>query len=224
LFIFNKILYFFTENNSLSAIESIVAKFFTQTKKVTNKKRLISREFGTSVTDLDELALTTIKKKTKTNKTTTTTRKPRTSKKQKVVENPVDTINSPNNLQSSNDQHPAQIIHQSSNHQHPVQIIHQSTNNNITSTDLSSRPDFFPDNNSSSFTHTTTLQPLQNLTSMNMFKCHQCFRDLLPWEAMNNCAQCNAIICWQCVGFSDGSNCICHSCQNTYRFGQYLPL
>ncbi len=44
-FIFSK------ENNSSSAIEKIVENFFIKTKKITNK----NREFGTSVTDLDEL-------------------------------------------------------------------------------------------------------------------------------------------------------------------------
>ena len=56
---------FFKENSSLSVIEKIVEKFFTQTNKTTNKKRLLSRKFGTSVTDIDELVLSSIKKKKK---------------------------------------------------------------------------------------------------------------------------------------------------------------
>ena len=61
-------IYVCEENNSLSVIEKIVEKSFTQKKKLNSKKRLISSEFVTNVTDLDELTLISIKKKKQSEK------------------------------------------------------------------------------------------------------------------------------------------------------------
>ena len=97
---------FFKENSSLSAIEKIVEKFFRQTKKPINKKRLLSQQFGTSVTGIDELALTSIKKKkTKAKHTATTEKKASTSQttteKSMVVSNSLSCSGSKNYSYSS---------------------------------------------------------------------------------------------------------------------------
>ncbi|CAF1655586.1 unnamed protein product [Rotaria magnacalcarata] len=171
------------DKNPLSAIKKIMEKFFTQTKTITNKKRMLSREFGTSITDLDELPT---EKKIIRNRALI-------QKNRGTILIPFKTA----------------VISGFSNR------VQDKPRN------VSAIQNVPFNNNFSTYHNTTTLQPLQNLTQMNAFSCHQCSRGLQSWEMSNNCAQCHVAVCWQCIGMNDASSFICYSCQNTNIMQQY---
>ncbi|CAF4645199.1 unnamed protein product, partial [Rotaria socialis] len=196
-----------TENNrSLDAIETIVKKYFSQssTKCTKGKKRVVSGANGRSVTDLDEFALTTIKKKKTTEaKLTKKNNSKKTNATQKQNVRSTTDIYNANGTNITDSTNATNVtpdgIHNGS--LPPITYMLPSNTSRMISTYSS---------NFGSYT------PLHNLSTMPPTQCQLCFHFIKPLEMTSNCNQCHRILCWECSSKIDRTHQLCQSCRTYY--------
>ncbi|CAF2130867.1 unnamed protein product [Rotaria magnacalcarata] len=199
-----------TENNrSLDAIETIVKKYFSQssTKCTKGKKRVVSGANGAngrSVTDLDEFALTTIKKKKTTEaKLTKKNNSKKTNLTQKQNVRSITDIYNANGTNIADSTSTTNVtpagIHNGS--LPPITYMLPSNTSQMISTYSS---------NFGSYT------PLHNLSAMPPTQCQLCFHFIKPLEMTSNCNQCHRILCWECSSKIDRTHQLCQSCRTYY--------
>ncbi|CAF1097792.1 unnamed protein product [Didymodactylos carnosus] len=166
-------------NESLTTIK-IVEKHFGQPKETARaKKHLLSRPHGAIVTDVDEYALSVIRKKkaAKENKTGTTMNKTASKlRKQKPSTNTLDTLVSDhfNDVDAPPTHNRLQLTP-------PISSNSQPSNDFSTVT--------------SSYPILQVLQSLQNATTTTRQQCQQCHRTIQPMDLTGNCIQCNTVLC-----------------------------
>jgi len=177
----------------------IVKKHFAKPKTTSTKakKRLVSGANGKSVTDLDEFALTAIKKrKTADRKLANNS----TKKKNKTQEQ-----SAPSNTNSYN------VTETITINTTPA-VAHNGPLPPITYMLPSNNPTLISPLQS----NFTSYVPLQNFTSRPSAQCQLCFNFIKPLEVTSNCNQCHGILCWDCGCKIDKTYQFCHFCRSYY--------
>ncbi len=187
----------------MDAIETIVKKHFSQSSTTTKgKKRLVSGANGRSVTDLDEFALTAIKKKR-----TTQTKLAKKNVPKKMTNKQKQNASSTTYVCNANGTNTTNIT--------PVGIQNVA---------LPPITYMLPSNTSSMIptfqSNHGTYSSLHNLTSMSSTQCQLCFQLVKPLEMTSNCTQCHKILCWECSSKIDKSYQLCHLCRAYYTSQQ----
>ncbi|CAF1272071.1 unnamed protein product [Rotaria sp. Silwood1] len=192
------------KDRTLGAIEMIVKKHFSQvsTTRPARKKRLIHGANGRCVTDLDELALTAIKKKktTETKLTKNCSNKTTVTQKQNVPST-TDICNA-NRINTNNSTNTAPIGTQNVSLP-PISYMLPSNTSSLVPT-FQSNP--------------ASYVPLYN-TSSTSIQCHLCYNYIKPAEMTSNCNLCHGILCWECSSTMDNSYQLCQLCR-AYFTGQ----
>jgi hypothetical protein len=195
----------YLENDrSLDAIEMIVKKHFSQasTPSKKGKKRLVSGANGRSVTDLDEFALTAIKKKK-----TTENKTAKKNNSKKVTNTQKQNIPSSTNVCSTTGINTTNIT-PVGNYNLPLPPISYMLSSN-TSPMIST----FQSN-------AGTYGSLHNLAPVSSSQCQLCFNFIKPVEITSNCSQCRRMLCWECSSKIDQNYQLCHSCRAYYTSQQ----
>jgi hypothetical protein len=197
----------------LDAIEMIVKKHFSQSSTSSKvKKRLVSGANGRSITDLDEFALTTIRKKktaeTKVSKRKYTKKKTDTQKQNVLPDTNIYSANGTN--VTSTGTHNVQLP--------PIAYILPSNTSSMISPSQSNTSSMI----SPSQPNINSYLPLQNLPSTSYMQCQLCFNSIKPLETTSNCSQCHRILCWECSYKIDKNYQLCHICRSYYTSQQQI--
>ncbi|CAF1525814.1 unnamed protein product [Rotaria sordida] len=201
-------------DRTLSAIEMIVKKHFSRTSTTfpARKKRLIHGTNGKCLTDIDEIALTAIKKKKTTEKKLNKNRSKQITVTQKLNVPAATDICNANNISTSDSTNTTPIgIHNVS--LPPISYMLPSNTSSLVPTCQSS---------SGSYVH------LHN-TSSTSTQCHLCYNYIKPAEMTSNCNLCHGILCWECSSKMDNRYQFCQLCrayftgqqQNNFAYNQY---
>ncbi|CAF3140261.1 unnamed protein product, partial [Rotaria sp. Silwood2] len=189
-------------DHSLDDIEMIIMKDFPQSTTTTakTKRRLVYGTHGKSITDLDEFALTAIKKQKKTTERQVAKKsntKETTNKQKQTVSLNIHIYNA-NAINTTNatpiDTHTASLS--------PITYMLPT---NVSTTISSLQPNL------------GLYAPLQSSTSTQY---QLCFNFIKPLETISNCNQCHSILCWECSCKIDTNYQICYICRSYYTIQQ----
>ena len=178
----------------------IVKKHFPQSSptRKAEKIRLVSGANGGSVTDLDEFALTAIKKKkiSESKRTKKNNLKKTTTIQEQNVPLPSDMHND-NRTNATNSASTTNIT--------PIGIHNVS---------LPSNTCMLSSNTSSIISRSQpTYVPIHSLSTMSSTQCQLCFNYIRPLEMTSNCNQCHGILCWNRSSMIDQGYQLCQSCR-----------
>lgn len=191
-------------DRALSAIDDIVRKYFSSTSTTNSqkKKRLTTPDHGKTVTDIEELARTTLrKKKTAERKKPAKPRSKKNADAQPQQQQASTQVSSDANANSTSLPPIGANLHSLP----PISYMMASSSSLIPP---------------SAQTNHLSFTPLQNVPLGPAIQCLSCFNAIQPSETTANCYQCHALICWNCSSKIDQTYSSCHRCRSYYMSQQ----